>query len=121
MSQHIKPSCIGRWRSWSQNRGAYLIFEFAWHVSTFVEVMVPRSERFPCVWPPYSIRGMVSCLTCGTCGCTLPVNPSGAGYATSLGKRLLSCQAALCLVNLGLFGLYISSVIMYFCYIVVRE
>ena len=58
------------------------------------------------MWPYHSIRGILSCLTYGACGHSLPVNPSRAGFANFV-VRVLIWLVALCLVSSGLIGLYI--------------
>ena len=81
---------LGGLELWSQNRGAYLILELAWCVSTISGAMVLGLRGPMCVWPTDSVGGIVPCLTCGASRHALPFNPSGAGSATSQRKRFLS-------------------------------
>ena len=91
---------------WSQNRGACPIFEFAWHVSAFVGVMAPDLGGPMCLAPSLCQRYSVL-FDLWHMWMRLLVNPSGMRSATSWGGKAAIWSVALCLVSLGLFGLYI--------------
>ena len=55
--------------------------------------------------PPHSIRGIVLSLACGTCGCTLPVNPAGLA-CNFLGEKAAIQLIAVYLVSSGLFSYF---------------